>query len=594
MAQAPQQRCDGENVPRLAAEDFTGVVFYAYDELVFSLRNGRFLKKPPLRGLQVTFAFGDFMLDVERRELRREGECVALEPQVFDLLVYLIRNRCRVVSKDDLIEIIWGGRIVSESAVTTRINAARKAIGDNGATQQVIRTIPRKGVRFVAEVREGAAPTATEPALAPAGKIPFSVPDKPSIAVLAFDNMSGDPDQEYFSDGVADDIIAELSRSRSLFVIARNSSFAYKYRPVDVMQVARELGVRYVVEGSVRRSGGRVRINAQLIDAETNHNLWAERYDRDDRELFAVQDEITNAVTTAIQPAVADAELRRVLRKPPESLGTWEAYQRGIWHIAKYNDADNERAIELFQRAIAQDETFLAAYGRLTSAYCASGHTYAMRPLDEALKLAGFWARKAAEIDPRDADVQIALGRIAHLSGRREEAWECVSSALAVRPQLAWENSLTAAHLIFNGQPLQGRTTLLTALRLDPRDLGRNAHRLLLIAISHYYERDYSSAAEVARRAIARYPLARYPNNTMPHRWLAAALGQLGQTDEAREALDTAMTADPKAFDRFVRYRVPWHRREDYEHMLDGLRKAGWQGIVTVTGAGGRVGDRRD
>ena len=262
------------------------------------------------------------------------------------------------------------------------------------------------------------------------------VSDKPSIAVMAFTNMSGDPGQEYFSDGVADDIITELSRSRSLFVIARNSSFTYKGRAIDVKQVARELGVRYVVEGSLRRGGHRTRISAQLIDAEAGHHLWAERYDCNDTELFAVQDCITTAVTTAIHPAVADAELRRVLRKPPESLGAWEAYQRGLWHLAKYNGADNERAIDYFHQAIVQDETFVAAYCRLASAYRESGVAYAMRALDDGVRRAGIWARKAAEIDPRDPEVQASLGFAAYLSGHREEAWECASLALASSPHL--------------------------------------------------------------------------------------------------------------------------------------------------------------
>jgi adenylate cyclase len=174
--------------------------------------------------------------------------------------------------------------------------------------------------------------------------------------------MSGDLEQEYFSDGIAEDIITELSRSRSLFVIARNSSFTYKGRAVDIKNIARELGVRYVLEGSMRRSGGRVRVVAQLIDAQTGNHIWAERYDRALEDVFAVQDEITTAVVTAILPAVADAELRRVLRKPPESLGAWEAYQRGLWHIAQASREDNERAQQFLQRAVSLDASFAPAY----------------------------------------------------------------------------------------------------------------------------------------------------------------------------------------------------------------------------------------
>src|SRR4051794_18552589 len=200
--------------------------------------------------------------------------------------------------------------------------------------------------------RDVAIPSSAERSIVHGASEALPLPDKPSIAVLAFTNMSGDPEQEYFPDGIADDIITELSRSRWLFVIARNSSFSYKGRAVDIRQIARELGVRYVLEGSVRRSGARVRVVAQLIEAETGNHMWAERYDRAVEDVFAVQDEITSAIVTAIRPAVADAEFHRVLRKPPESLGAWEAYQRGLWHYEKRTVADRERGKQFFHRAI--------------------------------------------------------------------------------------------------------------------------------------------------------------------------------------------------------------------------------------------------
>ena len=222
------------------------------------------------------FCFDNHTLDTERRELLRGGDPVALQPQVFDLLVHLVQNRDRVVSKDDLIALVWGGRIVSDSTLTSRINAARTAVDDSGKDQRLIRTIARKGLRFVGDVTErldgvqpGAAPAAGH---APPRALP--VPDRPAIAVLAFDNMSGDGEQEYFSDGISEDIITALSRVRWFFVIARNSSFIYKGRPVHLSQVAEELGVRYVVEGSVRKEGGRVCITAQLNDVATGSHIW--------------------------------------------------------------------------------------------------------------------------------------------------------------------------------------------------------------------------------------------------------------------------------------------------------------------------------
>jgi TolB-like protein len=252
------------------------------------------------------YLFGDCVFDTGRRELHRGAEAVSLAPQVFDLLDYLIRNRERVASKDDLIAAIWDGRIVSDQAVTTRINAARSAIGDSGEEQRLIKTLPRKGFRFVGSVREeqeadreGAEPL--KPAL--------TLPDKPSIAVLPFTNLSGDAAQDYFIDGIVEDIITELSRFGELFVIARNSSFQYKGRAVDVRQVGRELGVLYVLEGSVRRLGDRVRISAQLVDATTGAHRWAERYDRKLRDIFAVQDEVVRTIVAILAAHVRKAEI---------------------------------------------------------------------------------------------------------------------------------------------------------------------------------------------------------------------------------------------------------------------------------------------
>ncbi|HWL73195.1 MAG TPA: winged helix-turn-helix domain-containing protein, partial [Burkholderiaceae bacterium] len=221
------------------------------------------------------FNFDNHTLDTDRREMRRGGELVAMQPQVFDLLVHLLKHRDHVVSRDDLIALVWGGRIVSDSTLDSRINAARNAIGDNGKEQRLIRTIPRKGVRFVGTVNGPCDAQAASPVEAEQPRSALALPDRPAIAVLPFDNMSGDREQEYFSDGISEDIITALSKLRWFFVIARNSSFTYKGKPVHMRQVAAELGVRYVVEGSVRRSGGRVRITAQLNDTATGSHIWA-------------------------------------------------------------------------------------------------------------------------------------------------------------------------------------------------------------------------------------------------------------------------------------------------------------------------------
>ncbi|MBV9117945.1 MAG: winged helix-turn-helix domain-containing protein, partial [Acetobacteraceae bacterium] len=240
------------------------------------------------------YRFENFVLDANRRELRQGDGLVAVEPQVFDLLEYLIRARDRVVSRDDLLSVVWRGRIVSEATLSSRVNSARAAIGDTGAEQRLIRTLPRKGVRFVGAVRE-IADSPPEPAEATLEGVTAraSDPEGPSIAVLPFANMSGDPEQDYFADGMAEEIITALSRCSGLFVIARNSSFTYKGKSVDIRRVGRELGVGYALEGSVRRIGERLRISGRLIDATSGAHLWADRFEGDLRDVFELQDRIS-------------------------------------------------------------------------------------------------------------------------------------------------------------------------------------------------------------------------------------------------------------------------------------------------------------
>jgi TolB-like protein len=266
------------------------------------------------------YLFEDWVFDTGRRELHRGAEAVSLAPQVFDLLDHLIRNRERVVSKDDLIAAIWGGRIVSDAAVTTRINAARSAIGDSGEEQRLIKTLPRKGFRFVGSVREEQGPVGTSsvggsadpsgPTLAP--------PDKPSIAVMPFDNLGSDPEQSYFAEGMAEDLITSLSHIRWLTVIGRSSSFSYKGRSVEPRQIGSELNVRYLLEGSVRKALGRVRITVKLTDAESGTHLWGDKFDGQIEDIFDLQDRIAASVIGAIEPSLRGAEIARAQRKRPD------------------------------------------------------------------------------------------------------------------------------------------------------------------------------------------------------------------------------------------------------------------------------------
>jgi hypothetical protein len=289
-------------------------------------------------------------------------------------------------------------------------------------------------------------------------------------------------------------------------------------------------------------------------------------------DVFAVQDEITTAVVAAIVPVVADAELRRALRKPPESLGAWEAYQRGLWHFAKANREDNEQAQQFLQRAVSLDASFAPAYVGMAMTLHWEGFAFATRPMQECRRLGLVWAQKAVELDPNDADARVMLAWSNAFGGYySEEVRDGMSLAVALNPNSAWANSGLGAARLFSGQPSQGRHALLAALRLNPRD-PMNAVSLSQIALSYYFERDHAKAAEVARRVVAQFP-----GMPLGHRNLAASLGQLGHAD-ARAALQRAIEVSPQSFDLYVRSRPPWFRPEDHEHLLDGLRKAGWEG----------------
>jgi adenylate cyclase len=399
----------------------------------------------------------------------------------------------------------------------------------------------------------------------------LSLPETPSIAVMAFTNMSADPEQEYFSDGIADDIITELSRSHWLLVIARNSSFTYKGRVVQVKQIAGELGVRYVLQGSVRRVGRQVRVNAQLIDAETGNHLWADRYDCILADIFAVQDEIVDAVANAIRPAVGDAEQRRVLRKQPDNLSAWETYQRGLWHQSIGTPAENEQARVLFQQAAEIDPGFASAFSGLALTLLKDALSYGVRGISEAARLAEVAARKAVGIDPNDSEAHSTLAAVFTCTDDLHTAEVCVDRALALNRSSAsahWQKSVI---LTYSGRCVEGRNEALKSLRLNPRDPA-SAMAASMIPASYYLEQDYAMTVETARRCVADYP-----NYAMPRRYLAAALGQLGRQEEAAAALREFLSLAPSIFEVTVRNRLPFVRPEDHEHLLEGLRKAGMQ-----------------
>lgn len=514
------------------------------------------------------FEFGAFRLDAARRELRHAGSEVPMEPQVFDLLVHLLRHRDQVVSKDDLIRHVWGGRIVSDATIDSRIKAVRQAIGDSGATQALLRTFPRKGVRFIAPVAEPAPdPPVTEPASTPPVGL-RAQQGRPSIAVLAFDNISGDPGDAAFADGVAEDIILALGREPSLVVIARASSFMFKDRRTDIREIARVLAVRYVLTGSVRRGGDRVRVGAQLIDTETTAQIWAERYDRPMLDTFAVQDEIAGAVASVMLPALALAERRRALLRPPTNLDAWETYQRALGHWAELSSEAARGAVE---RTIALDDRFAPAHAMLADILTSAADRGAS-PFAETVARAEAAAQAAVTLDPDLPDGHAMLSRVMSMYGRHADALAHANRAVTVGPNHAGGHMALGQMLVFSGDHDAARQVLRTAMRLNPvHPTIRLAD--MLIGASLYLNQEYRAAADHLRDVVLRFP--RY---SAANRWLLAALGLCGETEEAHRVLAWITENAPDALSQVLETRTRAYRPQDRAHILLGLRAGGWTG----------------
>jgi TolB-like protein/DNA-binding winged helix-turn-helix (wHTH) protein/Flp pilus assembly protein TadD len=531
------------------------------------------------------YRFGRFIVDRRSACLRHDGVVSPLRPKSFDVLVYLVQNPGRLIPKGELIDNVWRDVAVTENSLVQCIKDIRRALHDDAQTK--VETVSKRGYLFAPPVEtdddelnargRSTAPAGGDRPLRPGfAALPAAddegrflpLPERPSIAVLPFADMSGDADQEYFADGISEDLITALSRIRWLFVIARNSTFAYKHRAVDVRQVARDLGVRYVLEGSVRRAGNRLRISAQLIDALTGCHHWAEQYDRELGEIFAVQDEITRSVVGAIEPRLLAAEGGRALSRSSDDLGAWELVARAQTQVWRVTRTDYAAAIDTLKQTVIIYPDYAPARSLLAFRLLFAAHM-GWVDRDDALLAGRQHAVRANALDEGDSWGQIALGYLAMMERRTEASIAALQRAVALNPGSAAARGGLGHCLAFAGRDREAIEQAQDAIRLSPLDPDM-ALFLGAIAVAHYCAGRYVEAVRYAEEQ-----LRLRPGYQGAQRLRCASLAQSGRIDEAREFLKLVRSEQPQLSIDWIRASVPYQTPELMERFLDGMRKAG-------------------
>ncbi len=532
-------------------------------------------------GAIAMLGFGPFSLDLRRQELRCGDTIVHVEPQVFDLLVHLIRHRDRVVSKDELLDAIWHGRIVSEAALSSRINAARKAIGDDGESQRLIRTVHKRGFRFVGDVTEmpdaEAAGEATPPPESAAQPTPHDAPPlrparggRPSIVVLPFASPGAEADAAYFSYGLTEDIVRMLARFRWLDVLSRHSGAPFRDREVDPREIGTALGVRYIVQGSVWRLGRRARITADLVCAETARQLWSEAFDFSLDDLLSVQRSMAEQIAATIEPELARLEREAAVRRPPRHFDAWDFYQRGLFHLWGFTVPGMEQAEAMFRRAIEVDPGFARAHGGLSYVHLQSAILRPAADRAALLEAALVEARIAVSLDAEDSMNLCVLGRAHTFLRDYPEAIARLEQAVRINPSFAQGWYALGFTFIFCGREEEAIACIERATDLSPRDPHLASFHAMR-ALAHFFLDDFDSAAELARQG-ARVPNAKF----WPHAVLAAALGLLGRMEEAARAVAELLRLHPAYSIEAARgdfFFCPDH--PCVERFIEGLRRAG-------------------
>jgi TolB-like protein len=499
-------------------------------------------------------AFGPFRLDMRGRVLYRDGISVPLGARSFDILCVLVALRGNLVTRDELSARVWPGMIVERNTVHVHVSALRRALGDGGEGQRYIVTAPGQGYRFVGEMAQASLP---------------SLPEQPSIAVLAFQNFSFDLD-DYFVDGVVEEIITALTRFPGLFVIARNSSFAYKGRAVDVRQVARELGVRYVLEGSVRKSADRIRITGQLVEAATGAHLWADRFDGELSDIFALQDEMTARIVGALAPKLELAEIERAKRAPTESLRSYDYYLRGLACFNRDERQANVEALALFLKAIELDPDFATAHGMAAWCYNQRVRNGWIEDLAHERAEARRLALRAAQLGREDAvALTTAGGCLAQVTQELDAGIALIDRACELNPNFATAWSTSAWVRNFGGEAEIAIEHATRAMRLSPLD-PLSHHMDTAMGFAHFLAGRYDEAV-----AWAEVALLKHGGYQGTHRVLAASHALAGRVDKARAALAGLLALNPTMRIADLWTVIPWRRPDDARRYAEGLRLAG-------------------
>jgi TolB-like protein/DNA-binding winged helix-turn-helix (wHTH) protein len=537
------------------------------------------------------YLFGDYTFDADRRELHRGVDAVLITPQVFDLLDYLIRNRDRVVSKNDLISAVWNGRIVSDAALTTRLNAARNAIGDSGEKQCLIKTLLRKGLRFVGTVQEApmrviAAVVAGPEDLSAGALVRHELDPQAhngvsilhrlsrprlSIVVLPFANLGGDPEQDYFVDGVTESLTTDLSRISGSFVIGRHTAFTYKGKAVDLKQIGRELNVRYVLEGSVQRGGDRLRVNVQLVDAETGAHLWADRFDKPLSDLFDMQDEIVSRLANGLDARLTEEEARRSERSLHPNSMDLHFQGRASWNQG-WTPEYMAQARGFFERALALDPGNIEAMVGMAGVDGVVGGTFLTDDRAVHLAVAETTLVKALSRAPNHALAHMWLGGVQIVTNRAAQGMAECERALALDRNLANAYAFIGSAKYYTGRGAETEAHINEAFRLSPRDVL--AYRwMMLVGFAKLQLSEDAEAVGWFLRSIEanrNYPLT--------HFGLAAALALLGSLDQARAAADAGLALNPSFTIRRLRDGAasdnPTYLAKR-EHFYEGMRLAG-------------------